>query len=109
MLPASQRAGLGASASQHLPPAAQRCCGDGPVAPAPIHSTNPAVGGAYGRAPSVRNGRWFDLHSDGWPAGFASFVARVRPAVYAAEPRAPAVGEAANRHSAEGREPGQPA
>ncbi len=43
--------------------------------------------------------RWqrLDLHSDGWPAGFASFVARVpAPSVHASEPRAPAVGEAAN-------------
>ena len=41
-------------------------------------SMNLAVGEAYRRATSVRDGRWFDLHSDGWPAGFASFVARAR-------------------------------
>ena len=59
-----QRACLGASASQHLPPAAQRCCGDGPVAPSPTHRTNPAAGGAYGRA---RPFEMADGRELGWP------------------------------------------
>ena len=65
-------------ARQYVPPVAQRCSVNGPCAPSPTHRANLAVGEAYRRATSVRDGRWFDLHSDGWPAGFASFVARAR-------------------------------
>ena len=79
MLPASpsELARERARAS-HVPPAAQRCGGDGPLAPPPPHRANLAVGEAFRRSTSVRDGRGCDLHSDGWPAGFASFVARVR-------------------------------
>ena len=47
------RAGLGAGASQDLPPIAQRCRRNSPVAPPPIHRTNLAAGGAYSRSASV--------------------------------------------------------
>jgi len=61
------------------------------------------------RAPSVRNGRWsIRTLTAGPPDSPPSSLAYVRLAVYAAEPRAPAVGEAANRHSASGRELGWP-
>ncbi len=79
MLPASPRELASERARASIcSQAAQRCRGDSPFHSPPIYRANLAVGGAHPRAASVRNGGWFDLHSDGWPAGFASFVARVR-------------------------------
>ena len=55
MLPARpQRACHGTSASQYVPPAAQRRSGDGPFAPPPTHRANLAVGEAFHGAAAVR-------------------------------------------------------